>query len=105
VSKASSYLPAGFHPLTVHLTVSGAALYIGFLKQAFDAVELTRSQSQDGRILNASVRVANSQQSHENTGQAPHYSGQTCCQNCSSLYVGRMVHKTRHVSLFVIEPW
>jgi uncharacterized glyoxalase superfamily protein PhnB len=60
VSKASNYLPVGFRTLTVHLTVDGAAQYIEFLKRAFDAVELTRSQSQDGRLLNASVRVGDS---------------------------------------------
>jgi len=60
VSKASSYLPAGFHTLTVHLTMDGAAQYIDFLKRAFDGVELTRSPSQDGRLLNASVRVGDS---------------------------------------------
>jgi len=60
VSKASSYLPAGFNTLTVHLTVNGAAQYIEFLKRTFDAVELTRAPSQDGRLLNASVRLANS---------------------------------------------
>jgi hypothetical protein len=37
--------------------VNGAAKYIEFLKQAFDAVELTRSSSSDGRVLNASVRI------------------------------------------------
>lgn len=58
--RASSYLSAGFHSLTVHLTVSGAAQYIEFLRRAFDAVELTRSPSRDGRLLNASVRIANS---------------------------------------------
>src|SRR5262249_56083019 len=57
---ASSYLPAGFHTLTAHLTVNGAAKYIEFLKQAFDAVELTRSPSADGRLLNASVRIGDS---------------------------------------------
>src|SRR5262249_24592334 len=45
MSKASSYLPAGFRALTVHLTVSEAATYIEFLQRAFDAVELTRSAS------------------------------------------------------------
>jgi uncharacterized glyoxalase superfamily protein PhnB len=30
------------------------------LKRAFDAVELTRSASPDGRLLNASVRIENS---------------------------------------------
>ena len=60
MSKASSYLPPGFHGLTVHLTVNRAAEYIEFLERAFDAVELTRSQAQDGRLLNASVRIADS---------------------------------------------
>ena len=60
VSKASSYLPAGFHTLTVHVTVNGAAEYIELLKRAFDAIELTRSVSADGRILNASVRIGDS---------------------------------------------
>lgn len=60
MSEASSYLPAGFHSLTVHLTVSGAAQYIEFLKRAFDADELSRSTSWDGRLLNASMRIADS---------------------------------------------
>ena len=60
MSKASSYLPTGLHTLTPHLTVERAADYIEFLKRAFDAVELTRSPSPDGRLLNASVRIADS---------------------------------------------
>src|SRR5215467_8004646 len=60
MAKASSYLPSGFHTLTPHLTVNGAAEYVEFLKRAFDAVELTRSPAADGRLLNASVRIANS---------------------------------------------
>src|SRR5215475_5600634 len=58
--KASSHLPAGFSTLSIHLTLNGAAKYIEFLKQAFDAVELTRSASPDGRLLNASVRIGDS---------------------------------------------
>ena len=60
MTKASSYLPGGFHALTVHLTVNRAGEYIEFLKRAFDAIEVTRSQAQDGRLLNASVRIADS---------------------------------------------
>jgi len=44
--------------LTPHLTVERATDYIEFLKRVFDAVELTRSSSPDGRLLNASVRIA-----------------------------------------------
>ena len=60
MAKASSYLPAGFHALTVHLTINGAAKYVEFLKRAFDAVELSRSPYSDGRLLNASIRIADS---------------------------------------------
>ena len=60
MSKASSSVPAGFHSLTVHLTVIGAVQYMEFLKRAFDAVELTRSSSPDGRLLNAGVRIGDS---------------------------------------------
>jgi len=60
MSKASSYLPSGFHTLTVHLTVKGAAEYIEFLKRAFDAIELSRSPAADGRLLNASLRIRDS---------------------------------------------
>jgi len=58
--ESPSYLPSGFRTLTAHLTVSGAAQYIEFLKRAFDAVELSRSALPDGRLLNASVRVGDS---------------------------------------------
>ena len=40
--------------------MSGAAEYITFLKQAFDAVELTRSALPDGRLLNATLRIGDS---------------------------------------------
>ena len=60
MARSSNYVPAGLHSLTIHLTVDGAAQYIEFLKRAFDAVELTRSASPDGRLLNASVSVENS---------------------------------------------
>jgi uncharacterized glyoxalase superfamily protein PhnB len=49
-----------FSYLTTRLTVNGAATYIEFLLQAFDAVELTRSTASDGRLLNASVRIGDS---------------------------------------------
>ena len=60
MSKASSYLPPGFQALTIHLTVNGAGPYIEFLERAFDATELARSVAADGRLLNASVRIADS---------------------------------------------
>ena len=58
--NAPSYLPSGFHTVTAHLTVSGAAQYIEFLTRAFHAVELSRSALPDGRLLNSSIRVGDS---------------------------------------------
>ena len=43
MSKAASPIPAGFHSLTLHLNVNGAAAFMEFLKKAFDAVEIDRA--------------------------------------------------------------
>jgi PhnB protein len=53
-------IPEGFHSLTPHLTVKGAADYIGFLKRAFDAEEIDRSPGPGGRLLHARVRIGDS---------------------------------------------
>jgi uncharacterized glyoxalase superfamily protein PhnB len=41
----------------MHLTVKGAADYIGFLRRAFNAEELYRSPAPDGRLMHATVRI------------------------------------------------
>jgi PhnB protein len=53
-------IPAGFHTLTVHLIVKGAAQYIDFLKRAFNAEELNRAAGPDGRLMHATVRIGDS---------------------------------------------
>lgn len=53
-------IPQGFHTLTPHLTVNGAAKYIDFLKSAFDAEEIARMPSPDGRLMHAEVRIGDS---------------------------------------------
>jgi len=57
MAKAASHVPAGFHALTVHLFVNGAANYIEFLKRAFDAVEISRSPSPTGKLMHAEMRI------------------------------------------------
>jgi PhnB protein len=52
-----SYLPEGFHTVTLHLTVKGASDYIEFLKKAFSAEEIDRSPMPDGRLMHATVRI------------------------------------------------
>ena len=53
-------IPKGFHSITPHLSVKGAAEFIDFLKRAFGAVELTRMPGPGGRIMHASVRIGDS---------------------------------------------
>jgi PhnB protein len=57
MAKAASHVPAGFHALTVHLFVNGAANYIEFLKRAFDAVEISRSPSPTGKLMHAEMKI------------------------------------------------
>ena len=57
MAKAASHVPAGFHALTVHLFVKGAAEYIEFLTRAFDAVEISRSPSPTGKLMHAEMKI------------------------------------------------
>jgi PhnB protein len=57
MAKAKNPIPEGFHTLTCHRTVNGAADYIDFLKRAFNAVEETRVQGPGGKLLHARVRI------------------------------------------------
>ena len=41
--KPANPIPPGFHSITPHLAIIGAAKYIDFLKSAFNAVEVRRS--------------------------------------------------------------
>ena len=58
--ETNSYRPEGFSTVTLHLTVKGAADYINFLKQAFNAEETDRSPMPDGRLMHATVKIGDS---------------------------------------------
>lgn len=60
MAKAASPVPEGFHTVTPHLTVKGAAEYLDFLKRAFSAVELGRSPGPGGKLMHATVRIGDS---------------------------------------------
>jgi len=60
MAKAKNYTPAGFHSVTVHLYVKGAADYIDFLKRAFNAVEVSRAPGPGGKLMHAEVRIGDS---------------------------------------------
>jgi PhnB protein len=57
---ASSHLPPGFHSLTPHLAIKGAAAYIDFLKQAFNAVEIRRSPGPGGKLMHVLMKIGDS---------------------------------------------
>lgn len=60
MAKPANPIPPGFHSLTVHLAVKGAADYIDFLKHAFSAVELARSPGPGGKLMHALMRIGDS---------------------------------------------
>ena len=53
-------IPAGYHTVTPYLVVKGAASAIDFYKKAFDAIELMRMASPDGRVGHAEIRIGDS---------------------------------------------
>ena len=58
--KPANPIPPGFHSLTTHLCVNGAAAYIDFLKRAFNAVEVSRSPGPGGKLMHAQMRIGDS---------------------------------------------
>ena len=56
---AAKAIPEGYHSVTPHLMVRGAAELIDFLKQAFGAVEKERVPS-SGPIMHAEVKIGDS---------------------------------------------
>lgn len=57
---ASSPIPPGFHSLTVHLSIKGAAEYVDFLKRAFSAVEISRSAGAGGKLMHVQMKIGDS---------------------------------------------
>lgn len=53
-------IPEGFHTVTPYLLVKGVAQVLDFLKQAFDAKEITRSAMPDGTVMHAQVKIGDS---------------------------------------------
>ena len=53
-------IPDGFHTITPHITVKGAAKAIDFYKKAFGAEELGRHAMPDGTVMHATLRIGDS---------------------------------------------
>jgi PhnB protein len=60
MSTSVNPIPPGFHSLTVHVSVDGAAAYIDFLRNAFGAVEISRSPGPGGKLMHALLRIGDS---------------------------------------------
>ena len=52
-----AYKPTNYNSVSPYLIVDGAQRTIDFLVQVFDAVELRRFPTDDGRIMHAEVRI------------------------------------------------
>lgn len=52
-----SYKPDSYSTISPYLIVNGASATIDVLEQAFGAVELRRFPGDDGKLLNAEVRI------------------------------------------------
>jgi PhnB protein len=53
-------IPEGYHSVTPHLIIKGAADAIEFYKQAFGATELFRFAAPDGTIRHAELKIGDS---------------------------------------------
>ena len=61
MAKNKSRVPEGFHTVTPHLEVRGAAKAIEFYKKAFGATEIFRNYGPDGKaIMHAQLRIGDS---------------------------------------------
>jgi uncharacterized glyoxalase superfamily protein PhnB len=56
----TSPVPEGFHTITPHLVVDGAAAAIEFYQKAFGAKENARMPSPDGKIMHAEIAIGDS---------------------------------------------
>src|SRR5258706_488227 len=53
-------IPEGMHSVTPHLVCAGAAEAIDFYKKAFNAVELSRMDGPQGKLLHGAIRIGDS---------------------------------------------
>jgi uncharacterized glyoxalase superfamily protein PhnB len=58
--KPANPIPPGFHTVTPHLNVNGAAAFSDFLQRAFGAVELERSPGPGGKLMHVHMRIGDS---------------------------------------------
>ncbi|HET6371675.1 MAG TPA: VOC family protein [Candidatus Polarisedimenticolia bacterium] len=60
MAKPGKPVPEGFHTVTPHLIVKGAAAAIDFYKKAFGAEEIHRMPGPDGSVMHAEIKIGDS---------------------------------------------
>ena len=60
MAKPGKAIPEGYHTITPHLIVKGAAEAIEFYKNAFGAEEVMRMPGPDGMIMHSELRIGDS---------------------------------------------
>jgi catechol 2,3-dioxygenase-like lactoylglutathione lyase family enzyme len=60
MAKSASPIPKGYHSITSALTCRDAAKAIDFYKKAFGAEEVMRSNSPDGKVSHAELKIGDS---------------------------------------------
>ncbi len=60
MAKPGKPVPEGFHTVTPHLVIKGAAAAIEFYKKAFGAEEVLRMPGQGDGIMHAEIRIGDS---------------------------------------------
>ncbi len=60
MTRSTQPIPPGFHTITPHLIIKGAAKAIDFYKKAFGAEELSRMPTPDGRLMHAALKIGDS---------------------------------------------
>jgi uncharacterized glyoxalase superfamily protein PhnB len=60
MAKSTTPIPPGFHSLSVHLAIQGAAKYVDFLKSAFGAELISQSPGPGGKLMHVLVRIGDS---------------------------------------------
>jgi len=60
MAKTTTPIPPGFHTITPHLSVNGAAKYVDFLQKAFGAAEIHRAPGPGGKLMHVLVKIGDS---------------------------------------------
>jgi uncharacterized glyoxalase superfamily protein PhnB len=60
MAGTSKRVPEGYHTVTPHLTIRGAAEAIEFYKKALGAREIRRSPGPDGKLMHGEIQIGDS---------------------------------------------